>query len=176
MTPHMRLTDHPAWTALAAHHGKIRDLHLRQLFADDPTRGERMTLEAVGIYLDFSKNRITDETIGLFVQLANESGLAARVEAMFRGDKINVSEERAVLHIALRAPPAAAILVDGRNVVPESMPFSAGWPILPIVSAAAPGRVTPAGEYGMSSISASAAPTSGPSWRMRLSSTTATAL
>jgi glucose-6-phosphate isomerase len=146
MTPHMRLTDHPAWTALAAHHGKIRDLHLRQLFADDPTRGERMTLEAVGIYLDFSKNRITDETIGLFVQLANESGLAARVEAMFRGDKINVSEERAVLHIAL------------------------------IVSAAASGRVTPAGEYGMSSISASAAPTSGPSWRMRLSSTTATAL
>jgi len=119
MTPHMRLTDHPAWTALAAHHGKIRDLHLRQLFADDPTRGERMTLEAVGIYLDFSKNRITDETIGLFVQLANESGLAARVEAMFRGDKINVSEERAVLHIALRAPPAAAILVDGRNVVPD---------------------------------------------------------
>jgi glucose-6-phosphate isomerase len=115
----MRLTDHPAWTALAAHHGKIRDLHLRQLFADDPTRGERMTLEAVGIYLDFSKNRITDETIGLFVQLANESGLAARVEAMFRGDKINVSEERAVLHIALRAPPAAAILVDGRNVVPD---------------------------------------------------------
>jgi glucose-6-phosphate isomerase len=117
MTSDMRLTAYPAWTALAGHHGKIRDLHLRQLFADDPTRGERMTLEAVGIYLDYSKNRITNETLRLLVELASESGLAARIEAMFRGDKINVSEERAVLHIALRAPPATAILVDGRDVV-----------------------------------------------------------
>ena len=119
MTSDMRLTDYPAWTALAAHYAKIRDLHLRQLFAGDPKRAERMTLEAVGIYLDYSKNRITDETLRLLVQLANESGLGARIEAMFRGDKINVSEERAVLHIALRAPPAAAILVDGRDVVPD---------------------------------------------------------
>jgi glucose-6-phosphate isomerase len=119
MTSDMRLTDYPAWSALAAHHSKIRDLHLRQLFADDPARGERMALEAVGIYLDYSKNRITDETLRLLLQLANESQLAARIEAMFRGDKINVSEERAVLHIALRAPPATEILVDGRDVMPD---------------------------------------------------------
>jgi glucose-6-phosphate isomerase len=120
MTSEMRmLTDFPAWTALAAHSAKIRDVHLRQLFADDPKRGERMTIDAVGVYLDYSKNRITDETLALLLQLANESGLAARIEAMFRGDKINVSEERAVLHVALRAPPATAILVDGEDVMPD---------------------------------------------------------
>ncbi len=115
----LMLTDYPAWTALAAHYAKIRDVHLRRLFADDSRRGERMAIEAAGVYLDYSKNRITDETLGLLLQLANESGLSARIEAMFRGERINVSEERAVLHIALRAPPATAILVDGRDVVPD---------------------------------------------------------
>ena len=115
----LMLTDYPAWTALAAHFAKIRDVHLRRLFADDSRRGERMAIEAAGVYLDYSKNRITDETLSLLLQLANESGLSARIEAMFRGERINVSEERAVLHIALRAPPATAILVDGRDVVPD---------------------------------------------------------
>src|SRR5204862_3444393 len=102
-----------AWKALTAHHDKIGHLHLRQLFADDPTRGERMTTEAVGLYLDYSKNRITDETLKLLLQLAEESGLRGRIDAMFRGEKINVTENRAVLHVALRAPRGASIVVDG---------------------------------------------------------------
>ena len=97
----------------------MRDLHLRKLFADDPTRGERMTAEAAGVYLDYSKNRINDETLKLLIELAEQSGLRARIDAMFRGDKINVTENRAVLHVALRAPKGASIVVDGRNVVPE---------------------------------------------------------
>ena len=109
----------PAWKALAAHHQKVRGLHLRKLFADDPKRGERMTLEAAGIFLDYSKNRITDETLKLLLQLAEESGLRARIDAMFRGEKINVTENRAVLHVALRAPKGASIIVDGENVVPQ---------------------------------------------------------
>src|SRR5215468_9361703 len=113
------LTERQAWNALAAHHRKVRELHLRQLFADDPTRGERRTAEAVGLYLDYSKNRITDETLKLLLQLAEESGLRARIEAMFRGEKLNVTENRAVLHVALRAPKGSSIVVDGKNVVPE---------------------------------------------------------
>src|SRR6188474_733327 len=113
------VTERRAWKALVAHHQKIRDLHLRKLFADDPTRGERMTIEAVGLYLDYSKNRVTDETLKLLVQLADESGLRERIDAMFRGDKINITENRAVLHVALRAPKGASIIVDGQNVVPE---------------------------------------------------------
>ncbi len=113
------LTQRPAWQALAAHHRNIRDAHLRQLFAEDPRRGERFTLEAAGLYLDYSKHRITDETVRLLVALAAECDLPARIEAMFRGDKINVTERRAVLHVALRAPRQATILVDGTNVVPE---------------------------------------------------------
>src|SRR6186997_2699127 len=109
----------PAWKALAAHYEKIRGLHLRSLFAEDPKRGERMSLEAAGIYLDYSKNRVTDETIQLLLQLAEQAGLRARIDAMFRGDKINASEQRAVLHVALRAPRGASILVDGENVVPN---------------------------------------------------------
>jgi glucose-6-phosphate isomerase len=97
----------------------MRDVHLRTLFANDPARGERFTAEAAGLFLDYSKNRITDETIGLLVRLAQESGLPARIEAMFGGAKINVTENRAVLHVALRAPRDASIVVDGRNVVPE---------------------------------------------------------
>jgi len=112
-------TARPAWKALAAHQATVRDLKLRKLFADDPTRGQRMTTEAAGVFLDYSKNRVTDETIRLLLQLAEESGLRDCIAAMFRGDKINVSENRAVLHVALRAPPDASIVVDGRNVVPD---------------------------------------------------------
>jgi glucose-6-phosphate isomerase len=112
-------TEHPAWNALADHHQSVRELHLRKLFADDSTRGERMTAEAVGLYLDYSKNLITDETLKLLLQLADESGLRERIDAMFRGEKINVTENRAVLHVALRAPRGASIVVDGENVVPQ---------------------------------------------------------
>ncbi|HET6846198.1 MAG TPA: hypothetical protein VFH29_05150, partial [Anaerolineales bacterium] len=112
-------TERPAWKALVAHQQKIRDLHLRKLFADDPKRAERMTIEAVGLYLDYSKNRVTDETLKLLMQLAEESGLRGRIDAMFRGDKINITENRAVLHVALRAPRGASIVVDGENVVPQ---------------------------------------------------------
>jgi len=113
------LTQRPAWKALEAHHQATKDMHLRQLFADDPKRGERFTAEAAGLYLDYSKNRITDETLHLLVQLAEECGLRERIEAMFRGDAINVTERRAVLHIALRAPRNEKILADGNDVVPE---------------------------------------------------------
>jgi len=109
----------PAWALLEEHYQKLKGVHLRQLFADDPGRGERLAIEAAGLYLDYSKNRITDETLRLLLQLARESGLQNRIDAMFRGDKINVSENRAVLHVALRAPRGATILHDGRNVVPE---------------------------------------------------------
>jgi glucose-6-phosphate isomerase len=108
-----------AWTALQTHHQKIEGIHLRQLFAEDGGRGERLAAEAVGIYLDYSKNRITDETLKLLLQLAEQSGLRERIDAMFNGEKINVSEGRAVLHVALRAPRGASISVDGRNAVPE---------------------------------------------------------
>ena len=113
------LTKREAWKKLRTHQEKIREVSLRQLFAADPQRGRRMTAEAEGIFLDYSKNRITDETIQLLLQLAEESGLRSRIDAMFRGDKINVTEKRAVLHVALRAPRGASILVDGVNVVPE---------------------------------------------------------
>jgi len=111
--------ERPAWKALVAHHQKIRDLHLRKLFADDPTRGKQMTAEAVGLFFDYSKNRVTNETLNLLVQLADESGLRERIDAMFRGEKINVTENRAVLHVALRAPKGELIVVDGENVVPQ---------------------------------------------------------
>src|SRR5437016_2961809 len=113
------LTARPAWKALEAHVGEIRGLHLRKLFADDTKRGERMTAEAAGIYLDYSKNRITDETMTLLLRLAEESGLRERIDAMFRGEKINITEKRAVLHVALRAPKEASVVVDGLNVVPQ---------------------------------------------------------
>ena len=119
MAPTEPLTQRPAWQALELHHEKIRGLHLRTLFAEDAGRGERMTAEAAGLYLDYSKNRITDETLKLLLQLAESSGLRARIDAMFRGDKINITENRAVLHVALRAPKGASIVVDGENVVPQ---------------------------------------------------------
>jgi glucose-6-phosphate isomerase len=113
------LTTRKAWISLQSHYDKVHALHLRQLFADDPKRGERMTAEAVGIFLDYSKNRVTDETIKLLIQLTEESGLRSQIDAMFRGDKINFTEKRAVLHVALRSPKSASILVDGENVVPQ---------------------------------------------------------
>ena len=112
------LTKRPAWKALTAHHQKVRDLHLQDLFDKDPKRGKRFTAEAAGLFLDYSKNRITNKTLNLLLQLAKESGLHQRIEAMFRGDKINITEKRAVLHVALRAPKDACIEVDGENVVP----------------------------------------------------------
>ena len=108
-----------AWKALESHYKKVSTLDLRQLFAEDPTRGDRMAVEAVGLYLDYSKNRVTDETLKLLLQLAEDSGLPARIDAMFRGEKINVTEKRAVLHVALRAPKGASIVVDGEDVVPK---------------------------------------------------------
>jgi glucose-6-phosphate isomerase len=119
MTRDQRPTDTPAWRALQAHHATIKDVHLRQLFADDPGRGERLAVAAAGLYLDYSKNRVTDETIRLLVQLAKERGVAEHRDAMFAGEKINVSENRAVLHVALRAPKTMQIRVDGRDVVPD---------------------------------------------------------
>src|SRR6195256_4626060 len=113
------LRTRPAWASLKKHYQTMRRVHLRQLFDKDRERGERMAVEAAGIYFDYSKNRITDETLKLLLQLAEESGLRDRIDAMFRGDKINVSEKRAVLHVALRAPRDASILHDGQNVVPE---------------------------------------------------------
>jgi glucose-6-phosphate isomerase len=114
-----RVTEGAAWKALTAHYEQVRNLQLRQLFADDATRGEQLAVEALGLYLDYSKNRVTGETLKLLFGLAKESGLADRREAMFRGDKINITENRAVLHVALRAPRDESILVDGKDVVPE---------------------------------------------------------
>jgi glucose-6-phosphate isomerase len=114
-----QLIQRPSWQALGAHYSKVRELHLRKLFADDPDRGVRMTAEAIGIYFDYSKHRITDETLRLLLQLAEESGLRSRIDAMFRGEKINVTENRAVLHVALRAPKGQSIIVDGEDVVPQ---------------------------------------------------------
>ena len=113
------LRQRPAWAALNAHFQAMKDVHLRRLFADDPDRGAKLAAEGAGLYLDYSKNRITDETLRLLVQLAEESGLGGRIDAMFRGDKINVSERRAALHVALRAPAGATIMVDDENVVPK---------------------------------------------------------
>src|SRR5277367_4317167 len=119
MTTIQPLTQRLAWKKLAAHHKKNKGLHLRKLFADDPQRGERMTAEAAGLFLDYSKNRITDETLKILIELAEESGLKSHIDAMFRGEKINTTENRAVLHVALRAPRGASIIVDGKNVVDE---------------------------------------------------------
>ncbi|PYN22618.1 MAG: glucose-6-phosphate isomerase, partial [Candidatus Rokuibacteriota bacterium] len=113
MTTRGPLTSRPEWKALAAHYESVRGLHLRELFAKDPRRGERLVAEAAGLYLDYSKNRVTDETLRLLLDLARSSGVAARRDAMFAGEKINVTEQRAVLHVALRAPRGARIVVDG---------------------------------------------------------------
>ena len=112
------LTRKASWKALASHHRKIARKHLRELFAEDGTRGTRLTLEAAGLYLDYSKNRVTDKTLKLLLALAEECGLADRIAAMFRGERINTTENRAVLHVALRAPRGEKILLDGKDVVP----------------------------------------------------------
>src|ERR1700710_2680240 len=113
------LGDRPAWKALQAHFQQIGETHLRELFEKDPSRGERYTAEADGIFLDYSKNRVNDETLKLLVKLAEDSGLREKIDAMFRGDKINITEDRAVLHVALRAPKRQQIRVDGIDVVPS---------------------------------------------------------
>jgi glucose-6-phosphate isomerase len=117
--PTIPLRQRPSWKALEQHYAEIADAHLRQLFADDPGRGERLTAEAAGLYLDYSKNRVTDETMRLLVQLAEESGVAEHRDAMFRGERINVSENRSVLHVALRMPKGSSLVVDGVDVVAE---------------------------------------------------------
>src|ERR1700759_4683394 len=117
--PATPLRERKAWQALERHYTEISGVHLRDLFAADPGRGERLTAEAAGVYLDYSKNRITDETVALLVELAEESGVPAHRDAMFRGDHINVSEDRAVLHTALRLPASATLVVDGQDVVAE---------------------------------------------------------
>ena len=119
MTTTTSVTQRPAWQALSTHYQQVKDVPLRTLFAQDPRRGERFTVEAEGLYLDYSKHRMTGETLQLLLNLARESGLRERIDAMFRGDKINITENRAVLHVALRAPRSARILVDGKDVVPE---------------------------------------------------------
>src|SRR6266700_6055918 len=118
-SPRPALRNRPAWAALGEHYEKIRDTHLRDLFAGDPSRGERLTAQAAGLFLDYSKNRITDETLKLLFDLAKESGVRTAIGAMFRGEKINLTENRAVLHVALRAPKGASIFVEGKDVVPE---------------------------------------------------------
>ena len=125
MTAGLRSIDSsPAWKALQAHHQKVRELHLRELFADDPNRGERMTAEALGIFLDYSKNRITDETLKLLLQLAEETGLRTRIDAMFRGEKINITEDRAVLHVALVRRKGHRSSSMARTWCPRSTPCS----------------------------------------------------
>ncbi len=118
-TNSMPLTQRPEWKALEEHYAQMRDVYLRELFAQDPQRGERFAVEAAGFYLDYSKNRLNDETLRLLLRLAESSGLRQRIDAMFRGEKINITENRAVLHVALRAPKGESIVVDGENVVPE---------------------------------------------------------
>ena len=113
------LVQRPSWQKLEEHYQNIQDQHMRTLFAEDPHRGERFALEAVGIYLDYSKNRVTDETLRLLLELAASAGLREHIDAMFKGEKINITERRAVLHVALRAPRDQSIIVDGENVVPE---------------------------------------------------------
>jgi glucose-6-phosphate isomerase len=168
------LRHHTAWKALSTHYEAIERLHLRDLFARDPGRGERLTAEGVGLFLDFSKNRITDRTIELLIELAEESGLRSRIDAMFRGDKINITENRAVLHVALRAPKDASIVVDGENVVSgvhavlermtefSNRVRSGDW------------KDTPAGAFATSSTLVSGAQTWGRPWPSKPSSITAT--
>ena len=154
------LLELPAWRALRQHSKEISKTSLREFFENDPERGTRFTVEAVGLFLDYSKNRITDETLKLLVQLAEECGLKQRIDAMFRGDKINITENRAVLHVALRAPKGESIMSTAKTSSPTCTPCSTRWPPSPTASAAAHGRATPASASATSSTSASAAPTS----------------
>ena len=161
------LTDQPVWKALEEHHREIGAVHLRDLFAQDPRRGERLTAEAADVYLDYSKNRVTDKTLQLLLELAEERDLAARIEAMFRGDKINLSENRSVLHVALRAPRGTPVLVDGEDVGLKVHAVLDRMADSRTASAAARGRATPASRSAPWSTSALAALTWGRSWRTR---------
>ena len=152
------LTRRPAWKALAAHYKQIQTLPLRQLFAEDAKRGQRFTAEAAGLFLDFSKNRITDQTLKLLLQLAGESGLRAKMDAMFSGANINVTENRAVLHVALRSPKGETILVDGKMSCPKSTPCSTRWRSFAIACAAANGKAIPENASKTSSTLASVVP------------------
>ncbi len=118
-TKHASLTSCTSWKNLQSHAANVHDVHLRELFAEDQTRGERFAIEAMGLYFDYSKNRITDETLTLLLKLAEETDLRSKIDAMFRGDRINLTEDRSVLHVALRSPAGSTILVDGENVVPQ---------------------------------------------------------
>ena len=139
------LTQRLAWKALQAHHAQIKDLHLRSLFAEPGKRGERMTAEGAGLFLDYSKNRVTDETLRLLIALANDAGVAERRDAMFRGEKINITEKRAVLHVALRAAARnVRSWSTARTSCPASTPCSTAWPPSPPGCAAESGRATPA--------------------------------
>src|SRR2546425_12418213 len=166
------LTQRPEWKALDEHSRKLQPVHLRALFADDPARGQRFALESAGLYLDYSKNRITDETVRRLLDLAEASGLRQRIDAMFRGERINVTEDRAVLHVALRTPRGQRILVDGEDVVPKV--HAVLDRMADFADRVRRGALTgyTAGASGTSSTSASAAPTSGRSWRTRRSGTT----
>ena len=141
------LTQLKAWKALRAHHKKIGGKHLRDLFAADPKRGKQMAVEALGLFFDYSKNRITEETIKLLLELARQSGLESRIEAMFRGEKINVTEGRAVLHVALRAPKGAGLLSTARTWFLRSMQYSTEWQPSAIASGAGHGRGTQASAF-----------------------------
>src|SRR3569833_4137974 len=150
MTLTKPLTQRKAWKALASHQKKIQKLHLRELFAKDSDRGTRMTVEAAGLFLDYSKNRVTNETLRLLISLAKESNLPSRIKAMFSGEKINITENRAGLHTALRAPKSATILVDGKTSCRTCMRFSTRWPPLPVVCAAAIGKATRVNAFAIS--------------------------
>jgi glucose-6-phosphate isomerase len=156
------------WKDLAVHYKEILDVHLRQLFAEDPKRGERLTVEALGLFLDYSKNRITDETRDLLIQLAEESHLQERIDAMFRGERINLTENRAVLHTVLHAPRDTSIVVDGENVVPKVHAVLDRMRTLPTACAVGSGRGTPANAFATWLTSVSAVPILGRSWLTRL--------
>ena len=161
------LTELPAWKALGEHYKKIEPIHLKELFDKDPKRAEKFNVEAAGLFLDYSKNRITEETVKLLLQLAEESGVAARRDAMFSGEKINITEKRAVLHVALRAPKGEKIVVDGEDVVPAVHEVLDKMAAFASAFARARGRGIPASRSRTSSILVSAAPILGRSWRMR---------
>ena len=142
MTAELPLTERKAWKALTAHHAQLRDRHLRDLFDDDPERGQRLTTEAVGLFLDYSKNLVTDETLRLLTQLAEESGLRHRIDAMFSGEKINITENRSVLHVALRRQRRRRLSSMVRMSFPWFTRYLKEWQLSPHACAAASGRAT----------------------------------
>ena len=155
------LRKRPAWAALGSHYEAIRELHMRELFAQDPQRGERLTVQGAGLYLDYSKNRITDETVRLLLELAQQSQLAERIEDMFTGKRINVSENRSVLHVALRMPATSSLVFEGRMWSRRFRPCWSGCQSSLSVYGRGSGLATPDGQFATSSTSASAARTSG---------------